>query len=51
MQPRHGPSITKRFVGVAYVTHLSRGKKNQALEKAECPVSSYIFLTLQKSVF
>lgn len=43
MQPRHGPSITKRFVGVAYVTHLSRGKKNQALEKAECPVSSYIF--------
>lgn len=37
------PSVTERFVGVAYVTHLSRGKKNQALEKAECPVSNYIF--------
>lgn len=45
------PSVTKRFVGVAYVTHLSREKKNQALEKAECPVSNYIFfLTLQISV-
>lgn len=46
------PSVTERFVGVAYVTHLSRGKKKIRLwrrQNAQSQITIF-FLTLQISV-
>lgn len=45
------PSFTERFVGVAYVTHLSREKKKSGSGEGRMPsLKLHFFLTLQISV-